>query len=555
MEQIVGITVKNILDLEVFENARVLADKQGEDQLLSGIKVLDGLEQIDSNLHNALLLLSTNFINTNKPKLSTILPKLAKVGVGAVAIKDKNNDGQLDEMIQQAEDLGIVFIEFPAKIYYSEVVTEVLNLFVEKQTRVLYDTQDLQQTLANIMLTGGNMQEISRALHLKYGNSVAIISDYYSSFVISTTDEKRGDIEQVLAHEKSQRFTDDSTGIMPHTHTKENDKIGDETYTRLIIPIYSGDIPYGNIYIWEDRRELSGFEITTIESVSSLIALEIVKKTSMIEMENNHRSGFLQNLLSDNPENQLKAMRAAHLFDFNTKSAHQVIVMKLINQKGDVAISSSTLYRFNNLLIQILRNIARITALKILFANTDNNIVLVCESQDNNASVVKQQILDLVANLINQINVGGLADLVSIGVGRMYKDTSMLYRSFAEAEKASRFANIKDIKVVFYDEMGVYRLLTYECLNPEITIFCHEMLDPLIDYDEEKDSELIKTLEYNFKCNGNMTQLAKELKVHYNTVVYRLQKISELTGLDLADENDSLNLQIAIKIYELEKYD
>ena len=78
-----------------------------------------------------------------------------------------------------------------------------------------------------------------------------------------------------------------------------------------------------------------------------------------------------------------------------------------------------------------------------------------------------------------------------------------------------------------------------------------ESLQPILTYDAERSSDLLGTLASYFSCRGNLSQMAKELCVHYNTVVYRMQKIRELTNLDLDDERVLLELQIALYIQRM----
>ena len=93
--------------------------------------------------------------------------------------------------------------------------------------------------------------------------------------------------------------------------------------------------------------------------------------------------------------------------------------------------------------------------------------------------------------------------------------------------------------------------LSYENLRPELIIFYNETLKVLVDYDHDRDSELVHTLSLYFKCGGNLKRLAEEMGVHYNTVAYRIQRIKELAHVSFDNADQMLILQIALKIYEV----
>ncbi len=67
----------------------------------------------------------------------------------------------------------------------------------------------------------------------------------------------------------------------------------------------------------------------------------------------------------------------------------------------------------------------------------------------------------------------------------------------------------------------------------------------------KKSTELVKTLKAYFEYNGNLTRMSEKLYTHYNTILYRINRINEITGMNLDDPNDRLNLEIALKISEL----
>ncbi|MEG2539835.1 MAG: helix-turn-helix domain-containing protein, partial [Clostridium sp.] len=68
------------------------------------------------------------------------------------------------------------------------------------------------------------------------------------------------------------------------------------------------------------------------------------------------------------------------------------------------------------------------------------------------------------------------------------------------------------------------------------------------EYDSKKSTELVKTLEAYFEHNGNLKKMSDALFTHYNTILYRLTRIKEITGVNFENAKDRLNLEIALKI-------
>ncbi|RMG78361.1 MAG: PucR family transcriptional regulator, partial [Chloroflexi bacterium] len=78
--------------------------------------------------------------------------------------------------------------------------------------------------------------------------------------------------------------------------------------------------------------------------------------------------------------------------------------------------------------------------------------------------------------------------------------------------------------------------------------FYEQTIGPLAEHDDRKQGDLIRTLNGFFEANGNLAKAAQDLDVHRNTLVYRLERISELTDMDLNDADNRLMLHLALKI-------
>ena len=87
--------------------------------------------------------------------------------------------------------------------------------------------------------------------------------------------------------------------------------------------------------------------------------------------------------------------------------------------------------------------------------------------------------------------------------------------------------------------------------SPELWEFYRATLASLAEYDRLQDAELLKTLEAFFANLTNLTRTAQALHVHRNTLLYRLGRIAEISGLDLEDAEDRLALWLALKAHRV----
>ncbi|MPZ85933.1 MAG: hypothetical protein GEV28_38395 [Actinophytocola sp.] len=108
-------------------------------------------------------------------------------------------------------------------------------------------------------------------------------------------------------------------------------------------------------------------------------------------------------------------------------------------------------------------------------------------------------------------------------------------------------------QVIPYDELGIYRLLLQIGDMRQLWRFAQEILGPLIDYDATHKVDLITTLSTYLNQHESLKQAARALRVHVNTISYRIHRIEQLTPLDLTNPDDRLVDHVAVKIVESQR--
>ncbi|MCA9906574.1 MAG: helix-turn-helix domain-containing protein, partial [Anaerolineae bacterium] len=129
--------------------------------------------------------------------------------------------------------------------------------------------------------------------------------------------------------------------------------------------------------------------------------------------------------------------------------------------------------------------------------------------------------------------------LVASGISRPATGLAALREAYREAKNALSIAFElgEREQTTFFGELKLFQfLLALKEHNLEsLRRFHDETLGALFEHDERKQGELIRTLNGFFEANGNLAKASDDLKVHRNTLVYRLDRIKDLTGLDLND--------------------
>jgi hypothetical protein len=138
----------------------------------------------------------------------------------------------------------------------------------------------------------------------------------------------------------------------------------------------------------------------------------------------------------------------------------------------------------------------------------------------------------------------------AFGRSRIAEDPADLPRAAGEALLAANVAEGgAQAGVLAFEQTGAYRLLLSAMSeNPsELQRFYAETVEPLVAYDEQYETELLQTLETFLEADGNVAGTAQRLFTHRHTVYYRLERVRELTGLDVSSSDGREKLSLGLK--------
>jgi sugar diacid utilization regulator len=145
----------------------------------------------------------------------------------------------------------------------------------------------------------------------------------------------------------------------------------------------------------------------------------------------------------------------------------------------------------------------------------------------------------------------GLAGYVfAIGRSRIAEDPADLPRAVSEALLAANVAQGgPDGPALAFEQTGAYRLLLSAMSeNPaELQRFYSETVEPLVAYDEQYETDLMRTLETFLEADGNVAGTAQRLFTHRHTIYYRLERVRDLSGLDVSSSDGREKLSLGLK--------
>jgi DNA-binding PucR family transcriptional regulator len=152
--------------------------------------------------------------------------------------------------------------------------------------------------------------------------------------------------------------------------------------------------------------------------------------------------------------------------------------------------------------------------------------------------------------LVRELQASLSGHTFAIGRSRVASEPNDLHRAASEALLAANVAEgDAERPVLAFDETGAYRLLLSAMSEDpgELQRFYAETVEPLVNYDDQYETDLVQTVEAFLEADGNVAGTAQRLFTHRHTVRYRLERVKELTGLDVGSTDGREKLSLGLK--------
>ncbi len=535
-----NVLLKEVLELTLFEKSSLLTVHDDLNHQVTSVNVMLDKEIIDWIGQDGQIILTTGqiFEKLSESEQIELFKAIAGKNVAAVFVKIAPYIESLsDEVLGVCTEIGLPVIDLDYQVSFTEIFSTVYSLMFERQSAVLQRVENLHKDTMNVVVSGGNIDDILKSIN-KTIMSPVFIRDYYfedTYFIKSAYEDDYAllyeNIEGIQLDGKNSKL------IWDRVPFKEGE------IERLIIPIFVKNQVFGHIVTYGKEHAISNYDKLGLEAASNIIALEFLKKISVQEVENKYKLEFFDDLISLDEVRRSKAVERASNFRLS-ESAYYVILDINVSNKQISDEAEKTL-KIAYLIEMICKDMGRSY---MILNKSDRLFLMVMLKEGEGVTIVRKYvkyIYDVLKSKMKKYQT-------QIGVGRIYKGLNQVHKSLLDASKALEAAMYYiGEDVVLFEEMGIYKILSNSAVKSELEIFYKDVLEPLVLYDRRKDTELVKTLEEYFECNGNLKKMSEQLYTHYNTVLYRLTRIQEIMKIDLEKEEHRFAAQTALKVHKI----
>lgn len=539
------ITIRDIMKMRCMKDAKLISGAKGFNRIVSGVTIIEAPDILDFVKGGELLLTSFySFTEMSDEKLEKLIEGLSKKSAGLI-IK-LNRISEVPSVIMDAADKhDFPVIQVPKSVAHVDIMYPILLEIFDNQAYKLNFYKEVHKKLNALALTEPSMDTIIKnlgdilkhpvTLYDKYMRKTVVSHQDYGDFIVIEPLEKN--------HEKAAfRY------FRQYVSYYDSGKAENQT----LVPIESVNNLMVYLGIAEGDEGLTELDFISIENAITIISLELIRQHTVLEVERKFKIDLISELLNGTNLPREAIYERANLIGWKILKYYAVVKIEAVMDPSKKSFYSNDEYMadIENLQPTVLENLSNMLPKSI--TKSDNNIfTILWPIEDCAGENYLPQIKDTLEKLEQNIRIKTQCSYINVGIGKITNDVKELAKSQFEAEDALKFGKIAfgENKYVSFTELGAYRFL---CSFPDLDRlgdFMSDKLKILLEYEKSHNGQLLETLEMFLRCNLNASRTAKEMYIHHKSVVYRLERIKTIAGIDFNSSEDVLDIQLSLRIH------
>lgn len=539
------ITLREILKMQAFLGFKVIAGTAGLDRDVSTVSVMDAPDIYKWMKGGEFLITSAYSIKDKPGYIKTLIENLDRKGAAAFGVKFGRFISEFPkEALEKAEELNFPIVHIPNEFAFTDVINPVLREVIDSQSKKMIYTENIHKIFTKMVLEDESIPTILHFLEKYIHCRVYFLDTCFYKTYASTEEENESVLFQKLK-KQIPHFKDVAKLLREYQHYK----------------LYINEEDYGYIVLGERLEEydvlFEDYYKTAVEQAGTVLILKIQKQLATAQIEANYREQFVQDLLLSNFKSKEEIMNRAAIYNWNLSQGGVAVIVDVdhfkqlylhqLNRDRNRTMENSMKRIFH-----ICRQIVDKEYEQSVFSKFSDQIVFIISGGSKDKGLFLARLKEVFTEVKGEIK-RTTEFSATIGIGNYKDDIAEIPASWEEARKAIRISQnrMKEDTIASYHELGAFKLLSLISSSEEADEFYNDYIEKLREYDDHCHTELLNTVHMLVACGWNMKETSEKLFIHYNSMKYRYQKISRILNVDLKEQEIRLNMELALKLYQI----
>ncbi|ELK47099.1 PucR family transcriptional regulator [Halobacillus sp. BAB-2008] len=533
--------VKNVLDVPALSGSRVIAGVTGIDREVLHVNMMDAPDIARFLKQDEMLVTTAYHVRKNPAELVDLVRHMDSQGCAALGIKTKRFLQEIPgEVLGEGDSLGFPIIEIPADNSLGDIVNEILSSILDRRTNELKEALETHKRFTDHVMRGKGMEGLMRNIAETIDHPVVLLDPYAKPIAYSNVSTR-------LKKGIGELYFKDFSAYFPDTPFFSFSIVSDrECYSVFVV--HTHEKRAGYLLVMGELHPTDHGKMLTIEQAVNVISFELVKENALKQYSKRVKNDFFFHFTEGLYHSDDEVVSRAKEFSLQREANYICAAGKV---DGSLAEGSYTQnQRAIDAIYEYMEDeVIRLSSSTHLFTKGDL-CVLIFEVKDTveNINAYARSSLGLVQKKIEQRFQRSL----SFGVSNIARGLLQVKNAFKEAERAMKTGTLagKHGFIQLYQTKDIEELLRI-IPREDLQEFCAHSLKPLLSRGMDKEETLLQTLFVFLETHCQISETAKRLYVHRNTVVYRLEKCEELLGERVSDSEVTIRLRLALRIRHL----
>ncbi|MBD8025910.1 PucR family transcriptional regulator [Ureibacillus sp. Re31] len=503
-----SLLVRDILDNKHFHQAEVIAGSGGLHNTIKWVHVLE-VSNVQKLLKGHELILTTGVsFQHQQEDFFQFVEGLIEANCAGLCIEYGAYIQKVPEaIIQLADDYHFPIIVFHEEVPFVEITQDLHTLIINHQYSMIAKLENYSQLLHKETLHAQNSEQLLKPLY-----------EYLKIQTIYEIEGKDPIFYPNMAKKQREALL----------QKKSNPNHVTQFLTK---PIYLFEHTYGELTLYSEEKEITEFELLILDRTITALAQLLLRDLYVDERKRKEDAKWLEEWLEGaHSESEIIQFLLAEWPSFR-KTESTVLILSLPRNEKNQQLDR-TYFKLNCHTVFDKKGF-----LSFVIERKNDFVFILLNRQDTES--MKGRLEDCLV----KFETSNLIEGQEMAVGKVVKDLTKVHESFKSAQDTLYIIRHVETASHFYDELYVFHLIYQMQKHTNLKEMMEELLQPLIDFDEKHNGQLVETLEVYMQSNGSKQETAKRLYIVRQTLYHRLRKIESLIGKDFMKGENRLALE------------
>ncbi|MEB2299245.1 PucR family transcriptional regulator ligand-binding domain-containing protein [Lysinibacillus xylanilyticus] len=529
--------VCDVLKRKHFESAKLIAGQQGLNRQVLWTHILE-IKNFDTLINGGELILTTGVgLQLERETQIAYLQNLIRNGAAALCIEIGDYFDYVPvELVALANAHDFPIIIFEEVVRFIDITQDLHTYIINQHQQALTQLDTISKTFMELSLMPNGILKILQVLYQDTDALFLFVSEDTKSFYYPIEAKKylqlmEDHCQQLDLHEPLQLLSIDKDYF-------------------VIIPVNGLGQVWGYLCMHSLLPKPSDYTLLNLERATMSIAQILMRNRMLQERQQSREDEFILSLIQGQPIDL--QYYQSYLPKESRNLFYRVVVFTILDYADTFTEEDWQEIQLQN--VMFVRSILKKLGFFPTVSVRQHEIIILAfyiaaddmeENRDPFNQAVQQIIARKTPQLFEQITL-------TFGISNVYHSINSVHQGYKEAKTTIQMQHNELASSIYYKDLGVYRLLLHQN-HAALLQYVKDYLQEILLIDQKNGNDLYQTLCVYLACNGAKNDTAEQLFIVRQTLYKRIERLENILGADFLQAPHRLNIEIAVKAYELLK--